>query len=196
MVLFTTISRYGCSTSLSFYNKWLFSPSHHNFRFPLFTTCLHMVAQFVLSSLTLTLMPSLRPNAAPSAKDFGTKIMPCAVASGLDVGLSNSSLKSITLAFYSKLFRRFSRSLHAAETKQLILTVYLLFLVFTIAMCKSSSLAFVLLFAFAFKLERPTWTLAGVIGVICVGLFMMVMSEVDFVLIGYVLVPSHPSLCP
>jgi len=52
-------------------------------------------------------------------------------------------------------------------------------------MCKSSSLAFVLLFAFLFKLERPTWTLAGVIGVICVGLFMMVMSEVDFVLIGY-----------
>ncbi|KAK3841936.1 MAG: triose-phosphate transporter family-domain-containing protein, partial [Linnemannia gamsii] len=145
---------YGCSTSLSFYNKWLFSPNHHNFRFPLFTTCLHMVAQFVLSSLTLTLMPSLRPKAAPSAKDFGTKIMPCAVASGLDVGLSNSSLKSITLAFYT--------------------------------MCKSSSLAFVLLFAFAFKLERPTWTLAGVIGVICVGLFMMVMSEVDFVLIGFI----------
>ncbi|KAF9138237.1 Triose-phosphate Transporter [Mortierella sp. GBA39] len=96
----------------------------------------------------------LRPKAAPSAKDFGTKIMPCAVASGLDVGLSNSSLKSITLAFYT--------------------------------MCKSSSLAFVLLFAFAFKLERPTWTLAGVIGVICVGLFMMVMSEVDFVLIGFI----------
>lgn len=52
-------------------------------------------------------------------------------------------------------------------------------------MCKSSSLAFVLLFAFAFKLERPTWTLAGVITVICTGLFMMVMSEVDFVMIGY-----------
>ncbi|KAF9152188.1 Triose-phosphate Transporter [Linnemannia schmuckeri] len=152
--VFYVFAWYGCSTSLSFYNKWLFSPNHHNFRFPLFTTCLHMVAQFVLSSLTLTLMPSLRPKAAPSAKDFGTKIMPCAVASGLDVGLSNSSLKSITLAFYT--------------------------------MCKSSSLAFVLLFAFAFKLERPTWTLAGVIGVICVGLFMMVMSEVDFVLIGFV----------
>lgn len=152
--IFYVFAWYGCSTSLSFYNKWLFSPNHHNFRFPLFTTCLHMVAQFVLSSLTLTLMPSLRPKAAPSAKDFGTKIMPCAVASGLDVGLSNSSLKSITLAFYT--------------------------------MCKSSSLAFVLLFAFAFKLERPTWTLAGVIGVICVGLFMMVMSEVDFVLIGFI----------
>ncbi|KAF8928503.1 Triose-phosphate Transporter [Haplosporangium gracile] len=116
--------------------------------------CLHMVAQFALSSITLFLLPALRPKASPTPKDFGTKIVPCAVASGLDIGLSNSSLKTITLAFYT--------------------------------MCKSSSLAFVLLFAFLFKLERPTWTLAGVIGVICVGLFMMVMSEVDFVLIGFI----------
>ncbi|KAF9305740.1 Triose-phosphate Transporter [Mortierella antarctica] len=152
--IFYVFAWYSCSTSLSFYNKWLFSPAHYNFRFPLFTTCLHMVAQFFLSSLTLTLLPRLRPKAAPTPKDFGTKIMPCAVASGLDIGLSNSSLKTITLAFYT--------------------------------MCKSSSLAFVLLFAFLFKLERPTWTLAGVIGVICVGLFMMVMSEVDFVLIGFI----------
>ncbi|KAG0025063.1 Triose-phosphate Transporter [Podila clonocystis] len=152
--IFYVFAWYSCSTSLSFYNKWLFSPAHYNFRFPLFTTCLHMVAQFLLSSLTLTLLPKLRPKAAPTPKDFGTKIMPCAVASGLDIGLSNSSLKTITLAFYT--------------------------------MCKSSSLAFVLLFAFLFKLERPTWTLAGVIGVICVGLFMMVMSEVDFVLIGFI----------
>ncbi|KAF9177978.1 Triose-phosphate Transporter [Haplosporangium sp. Z 11] len=151
--VFYVFAWYGCSTSLSFYNKWLFSPNLHNFRFPLFTTSLHMVAQFALSSLTLTLIPNLRPRKAPSVKDFG-HIMPCAVASGLDIGLSNSSLKSITLAFYT--------------------------------MCKSSSLAFVLLFAFVFKLERPTWTLAGVIGVICVGLFMMVMSEVDFVLIGFI----------
>ncbi|KAF9908998.1 Triose-phosphate Transporter [Linnemannia zychae] len=152
--VFYVFAWYSCSTALSFYNKWLFSPAHHNFQFPLFTTSLHMVAQFLLSSITLFLLPRLQPKAAPSPKDFGTKIVPCAVASGLDIGLSNSSLKTITLAFYT--------------------------------MCKSSSLAFVLLFAFLFKLERPTWTLAGVIGVICVGLFMMVMSEVDFVLIGFI----------
>ncbi|KAF9205314.1 Triose-phosphate Transporter [Haplosporangium sp. Z 27] len=152
--VFYVFAWYGCSTSLSFYNKWLFSPHHYNFRFPLFTTCLHMIAQFALSSLTLSLIPSLRPSSVPTANDFGTKIMPCAIASGLDVGLSNNSLKSITLAFYT--------------------------------MCKSSSLAFVLLFAFVFKLERPTWTLAGVIGVICAGLFMMVMSEVNFVLVGFI----------
>ncbi|KAF9204103.1 Triose-phosphate Transporter [Haplosporangium sp. Z 27] len=131
---FYVFAWYSCSSALSFYNKWLFSPNHHNFQFPLFTSSFHMVAQFTLSSITLAIMPSLRPKAAPSAKDFGTKIMPCAVASGLDIGFSNSSLKTITLAFYKK----------------------------------------------------PTWKLAGVIAVICVGLFMMVMSEVDFVLIGFI----------
>ncbi|KAG0365429.1 Triose-phosphate Transporter [Gamsiella multidivaricata] len=148
--VFYVFAWYGCSTSLSFYNKWLFSPLHYNFRFPLFTTCLHMVAEFVLASLTLIMIPSLRPSAAPSVKDFGTKIMPCAVASGLDIGLSNNSLKSITLAFYSKDY----------VYRQCDLVVQ--------------------------GLTRPTWTLAGVIGVICVGLFMMVMSEADFVLIGFI----------
>ncbi|KAF9437884.1 Triose-phosphate Transporter [Entomortierella beljakovae] len=152
--VFYVFAWYSCSTALSFYNKWLFSPNHHNFQYPLFTSSFHMVAQFMLSSITLLLIPSLRPKSAPTPKDFGTKIMPCAVASGLDIGLSNSSLKTITLAFYT--------------------------------MCKSSSLAFVLLFAFAFRLEKPTWMLAGVIAVICTGLFMMVMSEVDFVLIGFI----------
>ncbi|KAF9576253.1 Triose-phosphate Transporter [Mortierella alpina] len=187
--VFYVFAWYGTSTSLSFYNKWLFSPNHHNFRFPLFTTCLHMLAQFLLSSLTLVLVPSLRPQSAPSVKDLSTKIMPCAVASGLDVGLSNSSLKSITLAFYSK----FSSDQALQQTSGISLNMDLnnkrpacIMLIASIAMCKSSSLAFVLLFAFAFKLERPTWTLAGVIGVICVGLFMMVMSEVDFVLIGFI----------
>ncbi|KAG0322039.1 Triose-phosphate Transporter [Dissophora globulifera] len=152
--VFYVFAWYSFSSALSFYNKWLFSPQHHNFQYPLFTTSLHMFAQFTLSSITLALLPALRPKAAPSAKDFGTKILPCAAASGLDIGLSNSSLKTITLAFYT--------------------------------MCKSSSLAFVLLFAFAFKLEKPTWSLVGVIAVICVGLFLMVMSEVDFVLVGFI----------
>jgi hypothetical protein len=68
---FYVFAWYTCSTALSFYNKWLFSPAYHNFRFPLFTTSLHMVAQFLLSSLTLALLPALRPKAAPSTRDFG-----------------------------------------------------------------------------------------------------------------------------
>jgi solute carrier family 35, member C2 len=45
-------------------------------------------------------------------------------------------------------------------------------------MCKSSVLAFVLLFAFLFKLEKPSWKLAGIITIITAGLLMMV-SDVD-----------------
>ena len=47
-------------------------------------------------------------------------------------------------------------------------------------MCKSSSLAFVLLFAFMFKLETPSWRLAGIILIITSGVVLMVSTETQF----------------
>ncbi len=55
-------------------------------------------------------------------------------------------------------------------------------------MCKSSSLAFVLLFAFLFRLEAPTWKLVGIIATMTLGVVMMVAGEVEFKLGGFVLV--------
>lgn len=55
-------------------------------------------------------------------------------------------------------------------------------------MCKSSSLAFVLLFAFLFRLETPTWRLVAVIAAMTLGVVMMVAGEVEFKLSGFVLV--------
>lgn len=55
-------------------------------------------------------------------------------------------------------------------------------------MCKSSSLAFVLLFAFAFRLEKATWKLVTIIGVMTLGVVMMVAGEAKFILIGFILV--------
>jgi solute carrier family 35 protein C2 len=57
-------------------------------------------------------------------------------------------------------------------------------------MCKSSALAFVLLFAFIFRLETPSWKLVGVIATMTVGVVMMVAGEVEFSLVGFVLVIS------
>jgi solute carrier family 35 protein C2 len=57
-------------------------------------------------------------------------------------------------------------------------------------MCKSSSLAFVLLFAFLFRLETPTWKLVGIIATMTLGVVMMVAGEVEFKLGGFVLVIS------
>lgn len=57
-------------------------------------------------------------------------------------------------------------------------------------MCKSSSLAFVLLFAFLFRLETPTWRLVAIIATMTIGVILMVFGEVQFKLGGFVLIIS------
>ena len=53
-------------------------------------------------------------------------------------------------------------------------------------MCKSSTLAFVLIFAFLFKLEQPRLKLIAIIVIITAGVVLMVSDETDFVVVGYV----------
>ncbi|KAI0489822.1 triose-phosphate transporter family-domain-containing protein [Xylaria cf. heliscus] len=165
------------SLSISLYNKWMFDSGQLNFPFPLFTTSMHMLVQFSLASLVLYFIPSLRPNNAAHNSDLGrsrhesepdrpimtklfyfTRIGPCGAATGLDIGLGNTSLKFITLTFYT--------------------------------MCKSSALAFVLIFAFLFRLETPTWRLVAIIATMTAGVIMMVAGEVEFHLGGFVLIIS------
>ncbi|CAJ2513870.1 Uu.00g019890.m01.CDS01 [Anthostomella pinea] len=165
------------SLSISLYNKWMFDSNQLNFAFPLFTTAMHMLVQFTLAGLVLYFIPSLRPGYAQHSSDLGrsrheseperpimtkmfylTRIGPCGAATGLDIGLGNTSLKIITLTFYT--------------------------------MCKSSSLAFVLIFAFFFRLETPTWRLVGIIATMTAGVVMMVAGEVEFKLRGFILVIS------
>ncbi|KAI0840682.1 triose-phosphate transporter family-domain-containing protein [Hypoxylon sp. FL0890] len=165
------------SLSISLYNKWMFDSGQLNFAFPLFTTATHMLVQFSLASLVLFFIPSLRPGHTQHNSDLGrsrheaeperpimtkmfylTRIGPCGAATGLDIGLGNTSLKFITLTFYT--------------------------------MCKSSSLAFVLLFAFVFRLETPTWKLVAIIATMTAGVVMMVAGEVEFQLGGFILVIS------
>ena len=55
-------------------------------------------------------------------------------------------------------------------------------------MCKSSSLAFVLMFAFLFRLESPSVKLVLIITTMTVGVIMMVAGEVAFDVIGFILV--------
>ncbi|WYZ34865.1 hypothetical protein EsH8_I_001141 [Colletotrichum jinshuiense] len=168
---------YFFSLSISLYNKWMFDQDRLNFAFPLFTTACHMLVQFALASLVLFLIPSLRPSNGQRNSDLGrsrhdsepdrplmtkmfylTRIGPCGAATGLDIGLGNTSLKFITLTFYT--------------------------------MCKSSSLAFVLIFAFMFRLEKPTWRLVGIIATMTAGVVLMVSGEVEFKISGFILVIS------
>ncbi|GAA5903519.1 hypothetical protein JCM5296_006847 [Sporobolomyces johnsonii] len=150
------------STLISVYNKWMFSEDHFNFPYPLFVTSIHMLVQWTLAALTLAVFPRLRPKARPLANDYVTKVAPCGMATGLDIGLSNLSLRTITLSFYT--------------------------------MCKSSSLAFVLIFAFIFRLEVPSWRLAGIILIITSGVILMVSTETQFNFVGMVEVLTASAL--
>ena len=99
------------------YNKWMFDEQKLNFPFPLFITSMHMLVQFSLSCLVLYFVPSLRPQRAfksdirreaepgplMTKMFYLTRIGPCGAATGLDIGLGNTSLKFITLTFYSML---------------------------------------------------------------------------------------------
>ncbi|KAL0579760.1 hypothetical protein V5O48_002254 [Marasmius crinis-equi] len=148
---------------LSVYNKWMFSEQYMNFRYPLFVTTLHMIVQFGLAALVIRIWPkSFQPTTKPTLEEYGKKALPTSMATSLDIGLSNLSLKSITLSFYT--------------------------------MCKSSSLIFVLLFAFIFKLEKFSWRLIGVIFLIFSGVILMVATETAFVLGGFLLVISASGL--
>ena len=100
----------------------MFDSDRLDFAFPLFTTSMHMLVQFALASLVLYFVPSLRPSNAQRNSDLGrsrheteperdrpimtktfyfTRIGPCGAATGLDIGLGNTSLKFITLTFDS-----------------------------------------------------------------------------------------------
>lgn len=173
-------SWYLFSLSISIYNKWMFSRDHLDFHFPLFTTCMHMIVQFSLASMVLYFFPRFRPrsdsisnphdhshvrrDSAQAEKPlmtrmfYITRIGPCGIATGLDIGLGNMSLKTITLTFFT--------------------------------MCKSSSLAFVLLFAFLFRLETPSLKLILIIAAMTVGVVMMVAGETEFNALGFVLIIS------
>lgn len=55
-------------------------------------------------------------------------------------------------------------------------------------MCKSSALGFVLIFAFLFRLEQPSWRLVFIILIMTVGVVMMVAGEAAFHALGFILV--------
>lgn len=55
-------------------------------------------------------------------------------------------------------------------------------------MCKSASPIFLLLFAFAFRLESPSIKLSGIILIISVGILLTVAKETEFEFLGFILV--------
>ncbi|XP_074149695.1 solute carrier family 35 member C2 isoform X1 [Sminthopsis crassicaudata] len=90
---------YCFSIGITFYNKWLMK----SFHFPLFMTLLHLVVIFLFSALSraLTQCCHQRPRVVLSWADYLQRVAPTALATALDVGLSNWSFLYITVSLYT-----------------------------------------------------------------------------------------------
>jgi solute carrier family 35 protein C2 len=184
---------YSFSISISVYNKWMFSKENLDFHFPLFVTSIHMIVQFILASSVLFFIPRFRPGADPTANPHDPSYRQ------LD-GAENENTRGTTKPKQPLMSKWFyltrigpcgtSTALDIGLGNFSLRFISLTF--FT--MCKSSVLAFVLLFAFLFHLEQPTWRLCLIILLMTVGVIMMVAGETSFNALGFVLVMSA-SLC-
>ncbi|XP_071331693.1 solute carrier family 35 member C2 isoform X1 [Trachinotus anak] len=90
---------YVFSIGITFYNKWLMK----GFHYPLFMTLVHLTIIFCLSALTRWAMQwrTGKPRVILSWKDYLLKVAPTALATALDIGLSNWSFLFITISLYT-----------------------------------------------------------------------------------------------
>ncbi|KAM4622741.1 solute carrier family 35 member C2 [Discoglossus pictus] len=162
---------YCFSIGITFYNKWLLKKFH----FPLFMTLVHLLMIFLLSALCRTLVKcfSGRPQVVLSWSDYLRKVAPTALATALDIGLSNWSFLYITVSLYTMtkssavLFILFFALLFKLEELRpaLILVVLLIsggLFMFTFKSTQFDSGGFVLVLA-ASCLGGVRWTLTQII---------------------------------
>ncbi len=183
---------YTFSISISVYNKWMFSKENLDFHFPLFTTSLHMIVQFVLATTVLYFLPQFRPKRPIADSSSNSNGSYSRLNDPLDPNSNPSKPPTpqrqplMTRWFYLSRIgpcgtaTALDIGLGNFSLRFISLTFY--------TMCKSSVLAFVLVFAFVFKLEKPTWRLCTIILVMTAGVVMMVAGETAFNTLGFVLV--------
>ncbi|KAL2620507.1 hypothetical protein R1flu_000712 [Riccia fluitans] len=145
------------STLLTLYNKVLLGMDRGHFPAPLLMNTIHFLMQAIISTVVVRFIkPSLLPALDMSWKDYCLRVVPTALATALDIDLTNVSLVFISVTFAT--------------------------------MCKSGAPVFLLLFAFAFKLEVPSYKLMGIMLIISFGVMLTVAKETEFNIAGFILV--------
>lgn len=91
---------YAFSISLSVYNKWMFGGKGLDFPFPVLTTALHQAVQSCLAALALWMSRHFSAGPKEIRLDW-REVIPTVLASSGDIGLANTSMKIVTLSFYT-----------------------------------------------------------------------------------------------
>lgn len=153
------------SILVSLYNSFIFNKQHYNVGLPIFAAVIYDTTQYILAAIILLIRER---RAGPPAllavyrQCSARQYAKFVVPCGLAAAL-NVALSNCSLQLIS-------------------LSFY--------TMVKSSSLMFLLLFAFLFRLEQPTQQLLGIIGIVGAGLVLMLYHPVSFSMAGFVLVFS------
>ncbi|NP_001141043.1 probable sugar phosphate/phosphate translocator At1g06470-like isoform X1 [Zea mays] len=149
---------YTLSTCLTLYNKEMLGKHMWKFPAPFLMNTVHFTMQAVASRAIVWFQQrglEGGPNKM-SWKDYCLRVVPTALATALDINLSNISLVFITVTFAT--------------------------------MCKSASPIFILLFAFMFRLEKPSFSLLGIMLVVSFGVLLTVAKETEFNLWGFIFI--------
>lgn len=134
---------YTFSLFLTLYNKSLLGDHMGKFPAPLLMNTFHFAMQAVLSrAITWIWYERFHKGVRMTWRDYFSKVFPTALATALDINLSNASLVFISVTFAT--------------------------------MCKSAAPIFLIVFAFAFRLETPSLKLFGIILVISFGILLTV----------------------
>ncbi|CAO2197613.1 unnamed protein product [Urochloa humidicola] len=151
-------SWYTLSTCLTLYNKEMLGKHKWKFPAPFLMNTVHFTMQAVSSRAIVWFQQrGLEGGASKMTwKDYSLRVVPTALATALDINLSNISLVFITVTFAT--------------------------------MCKSASPIFILLFAFMFRLEKPSFSLLGIMLVVSFGVLLTVAKETEFNLLGFIFI--------
>ncbi|KAL6553782.1 hypothetical protein OROMI_019455 [Orobanche minor] len=161
--LFFILVWYTFSTFLTLYNKSLLGDDMGKFPAPLLMNTVHFTMQALLSKgITWFWSDRFHPSVM-SWKDYFVREWPLpftVVPTALSTAM-DVNLSNASLVFISVTFA---------------------------TMCKSASPIFLLLFAFAFRLESPSVKLLGIILVISIGILLTVVKETEFEFWGFIFV--------
>ncbi|KAJ1984371.1 hypothetical protein H4R34_000687 [Dimargaris verticillata] len=169
------------SSLLGILNKRLFGKSGYSFDYPLFVTTCHAALQWLVSAILVHW--------------FGTYWMSSTLLEQFRQSQRRLSVtgdpanRSVGALSWKQWFQTifpcgFGSGLEIAMGNGALVLITLSFY----TMVKSSTPIWVLLFAFIFRLETLRWTLILQIFLICFGVFLTVVGETQFHLIGFLLV--------
>jgi len=99
LTILLVLAYWTCSIGLTFWNKHLF----HKWDVPLAATSIHFMITFVLAGFCRKMRQFFtgKPSVLLDWKNYATKVIPTAICSALDIGLSNWSLVYISVPLYT-----------------------------------------------------------------------------------------------